>query len=378
MKRMGLGSKSMTFLLTVTGLILYIVCADSWAAEQQIQMMPDIDRLLSASRIKGPIDFCGEPVPIHIPDIRERLEKEMVLMLADSAQVILWLKRFPKYRTEIETQLKEVGLPDDLKYIPVVESALLPLAGSPKGAMGHWQFIPDTGQRYGLLIDSDIDERRNLTAATRSAIQYLQFLYGEFQSWTLAAAAYNMGEDGLKTEMFLQDMRDFYQLYLFQETQRYVLRIVAVKMILSRPQDYGYRLQPSDYYSSDGIVHATIELKRAIPVLLLARAAQTSFKTIRDLNPEIRGYVIPAGVRTIDIPALSANGFNDRLQTMTTEFVSGQNLSIYTVQKGDNLTLISKRLGIPIRALLLLNRMDSRTVLHPGNQLFISPMSFTE
>lgn len=183
MKRMGLGSNSMTFLLTVTGLILYMACADSGAAEQQIQMMPDIDRLLSASRIKGPIDFCGEPVPIQIPDIRERLEKEMLLMLADSAQVILWLKRFPKYRTAIETQLKEAGLPDDLKYIPVVESALLPLAGSPKGAMGHWQFIPDTGQRYGLLIDPDIDERRNLAAATRSAIRYLQFLYGEFQSF---------------------------------------------------------------------------------------------------------------------------------------------------------------------------------------------------
>jgi len=177
--------------------------------------------------------------------------------------------------------------------------------------------------------------------------------------------------------MFLQDMRDFYQLYLFQETQRYVLRIVAVKMILSRPQDYGYQLRPSDYYSSDDIVHATIDLKRSIPVLLLARAAKTSFKTIRDLNPEIRGYVIPAGARTVDIPAVSAEGFHDRLQTMATE-VSGQNPSVYTVQKGDNLTLISKRLGIPIRALLLLNRMDSRTVLHPGNQLFVSPMSFTE
>lgn len=98
---------------------------------------------------------------------------------------------------------------------------------------------------------------------------------------------------------------------------------------------------------------------------------------IRDLNPEIRGYVIPAGARTVDIPAVSAEGFHDRLQTMATE-VSGQNPSVYTVQKGDNLTLISKRLGIPIRALLLLNRMDSRTVLHPGNQLFVSPMSFTE
>ena len=378
MKKMCVASQAGKILLILTGFLLHVTLTDVRSAEQPSQAISEIDRLLSACRISRPIDFCGEPVPVHLPDVRERLEKELLLMLADSAQVILWLKRFNRYRPVIETHLKEAGLPDDLKYIPVVESALLPLAGSPKGAMGHWQFITDTGQRYGLTISPDIDERRNLTASTRSALRYLQFLYQEFESWTLAAAAYNMGEDGLKTEIFFQNSRDFYDLHLFQETQRYVLRIVAVKLILGNPQNYGYRLLPSDYYLPEQTVQVTIDLKRPTPVLILAQAAQTSFKTIRDLNSEIRGYVLPDGVRQITIPAASADGFNSRLQTLMTKLVSEQNSSVYIVQKGDNLTRISEQLGIPVRALMTLNRMNGKSVLRPGDKLFISPMALAE
>lgn len=375
MKRMWFASQALKILLILTGFFVHIMVTDVRSAEPPSQAISEIDRLLSACRIRGPIDFCGEPVPVHLQDVRERLEKELLLMLEDSAQVILWLKRFNRYRPIIETHLKAAGLPDDLKYIPVVESALLPLAGSPKGAMGHWQFIPDTGQRYGLTVGPDIDERRNLTASTRSAIRYLQFLYQEFQSWTLAAAAYNMGEDGLKTEIFFQNTRDFYDLHLYQETQRYVLRIVAVKLILGNPQDYGYRLLPSDYYLPEQTAQVTIDLKRPIPVLALAQAAQTSFKTIRDLNPEIRGYVLPDDVRQITIPAASADGFNSRLQTLMTKSLSELNLSVYIVQKGDSLTRISQQLGIPVRALMTLNRMNAKSVLRPGDKLIISPMA---
>ncbi len=246
-------------------------------------------------------------------DARERLERELLLMLWDRDQTIIWLKRANRYMPYIQSVLKEQRLPDDLKYIPVVESALRALAGSPKGAMGYWQFIKDTGERYGLTISEELDERRNMAASTRSALAYLKKLYGDFGSWTLAAAAYNMGEAGLKKEILLQDTADFYDLYLYQETQRYVFRILAAKLILSNPEKFGFKLMPEDLYPPEEFDRVQLELSQRTPVLSIARAARTSFKVIRDLNPEIRGYYLPKGALTLSIPRGASAGFQERL-----------------------------------------------------------------
>jgi hypothetical protein len=152
--------------------------------------------MMSALSITTPLEFCGEPVPLEIQEVRERIEKELLLSLWHRPQVILWLKRSRRYMPHIEEVLRSQGMPDDLKYVAIAESALRPHARSRKGAVGFWQFMTYTGQQYDLIIDRRIDERRNIFASTRAAIRYLSDLYDTFGSWALAAAAYNMGKRG--------------------------------------------------------------------------------------------------------------------------------------------------------------------------------------
>jgi hypothetical protein len=250
--------------------------------------------ILEAIRINEPLDFCGEPVPLDDPDVRERLERELLVSLDNSDDIILWLKRANRYFPDVEKVLKAQSLPDDLKYITIAESSLRPLAFSNKGAAGYWQFIEGTGKKYGLEISGDIDERRNVHRATQAAVTYLKDLHDLFGSWTLAAAAYNMGEDGLKSEMLIQKVNNYYQLYLNQETQRYVFRILAAKIIMSNPERFGYSLSKSDLYAPRHSETVEIKASEPVPLHIIAGAANTYFKIIKDLNPQIKYYSMKA------------------------------------------------------------------------------------
>ena len=205
--------------------------------------------LIPSLRFSVPLNLCGEEVPLNIQEIRERFEKELLLSLWNRPQVILWLKRCPRYLSYIEKMLKENNLPDYLKYIAIAESALRPHASSTKGAIGFWQFIRNTGRDYGLTINQYLDERRNLFASTEAAIRYFKDLYERFASWTLVAAAYNMGEQGLEAEILEQGTTNFYRLYLPLETQRFIFRILSVKLIVSNPQHYGFHLAGDELYA---------------------------------------------------------------------------------------------------------------------------------
>jgi membrane-bound lytic murein transglycosylase D len=356
-------------------IMLSVLCAGScgYAQTTDIPDMECIPSLVSSLRVKEPLDFCGEPAPLNSMDARERLERELLLMLWDRDQTIMWLKRANRYMPYIQTALKEQGLPDDLKYIPVVESSLRALAGSPKGAMGYWQFIKDTGERYGLTISEELDERRNMAASTRSALSYLNKLHGDFGSWTLAAAAYNMGEAGLKKEILLQDTADFYDLYLYQETQRYVFRILAAKLILSNPGKYGFKLMPEDLYPPEECDRVQLNLSQKTPVLSIARAARTSYKVIRDLNPEIRGYSLPKGVLTLSVPRGAAAGFQERLAGQMPSLLSAGPENVYVVKKGDSLSEIAERFNIPVQSLLMWNNLGMNQPIRPGDRLILNP-----
>ncbi|MHB8137575.1 MAG: lytic transglycosylase domain-containing protein [Smithellaceae bacterium] len=326
--------------------------------------------LIEAIRIKEPINFCGEPVPIDTPDVRERLEREMLLSLDNSDDIILWLKRAKRYFPQIERVLKSNGLPDDLKYITIAESSLRPLAFSNKGAAGYWQFIESTGTRYGLEVGNEIDERRNIYKSTPAAARYLKNLYTIFGSWTLAAAAYNMGEDGLKSEMLVQKIDNYYKLYLNQETQRYVFRILAAKIIMSNPEKFGYVLSKDDYYPENNFDIVDIKTTHPLPLHVIAQAANTYFKIIKDLNPQIKYYHLPAGTYQIYIPRGSAAGFYQRYDKFVTDWLALKNNSVYTVKKGDSLTGIAARFNVPYRALKIWNSISSGTI-SPGDQLYI-------
>jgi membrane-bound lytic murein transglycosylase D len=207
-------------------------------------------------------------------------------------------------------------LPDDLKFVPIAESALRPHAGSYKGAIGFWQFMRHTGRQHGLVINSRIDERRNIFPSTQAAISYLKVLYNRFGSWSLTVAAYNMGEEGLAREMKEQETDNYYHLYLPLETQRYVFRIVSIKLIFSDLKKYGFPLADEDYYPPIEFDRIQITCPRDIHLSIIAQAAKTHFKAIKDLNPEIRGYSLPAGKHTILIPKGASQDFDARYQLL--------------------------------------------------------------
>jgi membrane-bound lytic murein transglycosylase D len=326
--------------------------------------------LLEAIRISEPLNFCGEQAPLADPDVRERLEREMLQSLDNSDDIILWIKRASRYFPEIERALKANALPDDLKYIAIAESSLRPLAFSNKGATGYWQFIEGTGTKYGLEISDDIDERRNVYQATQAAVKYLKKLYALFGSWTLAAAAYNMGEDGLKSELLVQKVNHYYQLYLNQETQRYVFRILAAKVIRSNPAKFGYSLSPADLYLPRQFDAVEIKAGQPVPLHIIAQAANTYFKIIKDLNPQIKYYHLPAGTRQINIPKGQATGFYERYDKLLSEWIALKNASVYTVKTGDTISGIASRFNVPYKALTIWNGIGGRKI-SSGDKLYI-------
>jgi len=329
--------------------------------------------LMASVRITEPIDFCGEPVAIDRREVRERLEKEMLLTIWDRPQVVLWIKRTTRYLPIIEKMLSENKMPDDLKYVAIAESALRPHVGSSKGAIGFWQFLESTGQKYGLRINAEIDERRNIFASTLAAINYFKDLYQMLNSWTLAAAAFNMGELGLQAEIVSQKANDFYQLYLPLETQRYIFRIISAKIILSDPQRFGFEFTDQDLYSPLSFDRIHVECFQDTPIYIVAQAANTHFKAIKDLNPELRGYFLTAGMHSLLIPRGAANGFYARFKERVQQWVAENQERVYVVKEGDNLTVIAERFNVPLPALLIWNRLDGKKAIHPGDRIVIYP-----
>ncbi len=381
---MILAKQGQTFARLVSGKILFGLAVLIFlgagrfpgpAACQETPPLPAarIPSLLSTLRNLPDLTFCGEPVPLDDPRIRERFEKELMLILWNRPQTLLWIKRSARYFPFIEKALHKNHLPDDLKYVAVAESALRPHARSGKKAVGYWQFIKSTGKKYGLRIDRYIDERRSLDAATRAAMAYFKDLHDLFDSWSLAAAAFNMGEKGLEAEIIVQQTRNYYHLYLPLETQRYLFRIVAIKLILENPRAYGFRLTPADLYPPTAAEVVTIDAEKEIPVQLVAKAARTTFKTIKDFNPQIRGHYLVAGTHVIRIPRGAARGFFRRLKKQIRKLATLKQNRIYIVKKGDTLTRIADQFGIPLPALLIWNRLNYRKAIHPGDRLVIYP-----
>ncbi len=333
----------------------------------------NIPSLVSSLQISHTLDFCGETVPLGIQEVLERLEKELLLTLADRPQVILWIKRSNRFLPLIEKMLAENSLPEDLKYITIIESALRPHVGSPKGAIGFWQFMESTGRIYGLAINSAIDERRNIFKSTQAAIRYFKALFDDLGSWTLAAAAYNMGEEGLKAEILAQRTDNYYQLYLPLETQRYIFRIIAAKMIMSSPEKYGFRIDQDALYPPVQFDHVEIQCMQKTPIHVVAQAAQTYFKVIKDLNPEIRGHYLLEGNHTVLIPKGAAADFHSNYEKALNDWLANSNEQIYTVKEGDNLSIIAESFKVPLPALLIWNNLNPKRPIHPGDRLIVYP-----
>jgi membrane-bound lytic murein transglycosylase D len=327
--------------------------------------------LITSLKIDTPLEFCGERVPLENQEVRERLEKELLLTLWDRPQVILWLKRTRRYLPYIDEMLKKNGMPADLKYIAIAESALRPHASSQKGALGFWQFMEQTGRQYGLSINKSIDERRSIFASTQAAITYFRELYKILGSWTLVAAGFNMGGGGLVADIQEQGTKDYYRLYLPLETQRYIFRVISAKLIVSNPKKYGFDLSTDDYYPPLEFDQVEINCSRVTHLRLIAEAARTYFKVIKDLNPELRGYVLTEGRHTILVPKGSGRGFMNRLQSLLNQPAIAPREFTYIVKEGDTLSSIAEQFDVAPAAIATRNRLANTPPLRVGTKLMI-------
>jgi membrane-bound lytic murein transglycosylase D len=195
------------------------------------------------------LEFAGEAVPLSNPDIYERMDKELLVNTYWQSNGLLMFKRAKKYFPIIEPILAKNGIPDDFKYLAVIESGLTD-ARSPAGASGFWQIMKATGREHGLEVNDNVDERYNLEKATEVACDYLKKAKESLGSWTSAAAAYNAGNYGISRRLKEQDVTSYYDLLLGEETGRYVFRIIALKEILSNPDAYGFNFREKDLYKA--------------------------------------------------------------------------------------------------------------------------------
>jgi hypothetical protein len=194
------------------------------------------------------LNFSEEPLPLYLPDIRERMDRELLVNTYWQSNSLLLFKRAHKYFPIIEPILEQYGIPDDFKYLAVIESGLQNVT-SPAGAKGFWQIMKSTGKEYGMEINSNVDERYHLKLSTHLACQYLLKAKKKLGSWTLAAASYNAGISGIASELNRQSVSDYYDLLLGEETGRYLFRIVALKEIMTHPKNYGFNFEDKDLYT---------------------------------------------------------------------------------------------------------------------------------
>lgn len=241
---------------------------------------------IQALQLPENLHLAGERVPIERQHIRERMDRELLVNTYWQSNGLLLLKRANKYFPILEPLLKEYGLPDDFKYLAVAESALIDETSS-AGAAGMWHFMRNTGKEYGLEINQNVDERYHIEKSTKVAAQYLIKAKERFGSWTLAAAAYNAGNYGISRRLEAQGVTSYYDAFLSNETERYVLRIIALKEVLSNPRKYGFKFEEKDLYTMEKT--RTIKVDTTITnIALFAKKFGLNYKELKLHNPWLR------------------------------------------------------------------------------------------
>lgn len=250
-------------------------------------LIQSVNAQISLPEIPGKLTFAGEPVPLDDPDVKKRLEKELIINMNKHASTILILKESGRWKSYLQAMLDSAMVPEEFFYLAVIESELDPMSRSSAGATGFWHFTESTAKEYGLEISDYVDERRDPEKSTRAACEFLKRAYKKFGSWTLAAAAFNRGSKGIDNALKGQNTNSYYQLYLNEETSRYVFRILALKLIIEAPEKYGYSLSPSDYYQP--VEYKTIYINESIQDLpQFAKSLGVSYRTLKEHNPWIQ------------------------------------------------------------------------------------------
>lgn len=273
--------------------------ADRQANEEFLQYY----KIYSLSMPKS-LSFAGNKVPLEEYDVAERYDREILTNVYWQSQTILMLKRAGRYFPMIEPILKAEGIPDDFKYVALAESGLQHVV-SPAGAAGFWQFLDKTGKRYGLEVNENVDERYHIEKATKAACGYFKEAYAQLGNWSLVAASYNMGIEGVRKQIASQKVNNYFELYLNTETARYLFRILALKEIYEAPAKFGFQIGTKDLYTPI----ATVKLKADMSIGNLANWAVANglnYKQVKLLNAWIRkpylNITAPGKYYILDLP----------------------------------------------------------------------------
>jgi membrane-bound lytic murein transglycosylase D len=243
-----------------------------------------------APEIPDKMDFAGEKVPLDQFYVRESMDREIMANTFMHSSTILMFKRAARWFPVIEPILKKNNIPDDFKFLALAESNFANVV-SPSGAEGFWQFLKATGQKYGLEITEEVDERYNVEKSTEAACQYFREAYQEYKNWTLVAASFNRGIDGVGKAVEKQHITDYYNLFLVDETARYVYRILAMKQVYNNPSRYGFYLRQSDFYPP--LCTYTVTLDSSINDLpAFAQKIKINYRILKEFNPWLRRYTL--------------------------------------------------------------------------------------
>ncbi|MEO8085665.1 MAG: lytic transglycosylase domain-containing protein [Bacteroidota bacterium] len=276
-----------TLILLLLGILLIAFLTQSTVIdENNPQLNFKITSHTFAAPLPAGIDFAGEDAPLNMYDVRERLDREINVNTYWQSQTIFYLKRASRWFPVIESILKQNGVPDDFKYVAVAESGLINSISNMQ-AVGFWQFLEGTGKENNLVITDEVDERYSVEKSTEAACRFFMKAKAQFGSWTLAAAAFNMGTVALQSQVDKQGERNFYDLLLNDETFRYLFRILAIKEIMEHTTAYGFQLGKKELYAPFQYSTVTVE-GTVVDWATWAHSHQTNYKNLKLLNPWLR------------------------------------------------------------------------------------------
>lgn len=283
--------------LAILGLFqLFTFSSDKEKEESEHQSkMEESYQIFSLSPPKE-IKFASQIVPLTEPEVYERLDRELHSNTFFHSNTLLYFKKANRWFPVIEPILKENGIPDDFKYLALIESGLDNVV-SPAGAAGFWQFMKTTGKEYDLIINGEVDERYNLEKATNAACHYLKDSYDLYGDWALVAASYNAGKGRISKELVRQKADSYFDLLLVEETGRYVFRILAIKQIFENPKKYGFNIRKSDLYPV--IEYKTVSVDSAVTNFAdFAKGYNLSYKILKHFNPWLRESYLKNSAKT--------------------------------------------------------------------------------
>ena len=282
--------------------------------EKEMEQLRGETDIYTTGYIADSLVLCDRKIPFSKEDTRERFEREFFQLLENKGLLTIIVKRYLKYFTVINGEIQKAGMPPDLIYLVITESYLNPRAVSKANAAGLWQFIKETGKREGLYINENVDERYNIKKATRSALAHLRRLHGDFGNWLIAMAAYNAGPARLREAIENQETADFFDLFLPEETERYIFRIAAIKEIITNRERFGIHVEEETLYKPVLVSEVSIELDQETHVNVLSKCMDVPYRTFRTLNLHLRKYRLPKGFYTINVPDSKKDIFLKRLK----------------------------------------------------------------